>query len=161
MSASRAAFVGLRKNCYRSGKGMESEFLCRAVEEHAGRLDGHRRQGIRLGPRGFERIRSSEPGDTQVVFSLRVVRFEIGIADRPIRERGSWNLAVQATLVEIALVKTPVIAGEVNRPAADLTAVFNCFDDFRGLVLTLAKGDGLQLRIVCQSGLKSVLNFIV
>ena len=63
--------------------------------------------------------------DAQIIFGFRVVRLQVRIRDRPICQRRARHFAVKAALVEIALVKPPVIRSEVNDSAANLPPVLD------------------------------------
>jgi len=107
---------------------MQSETFRGAFKQHAGGLGGHRRKRIRLGTRRFERIRSSKPGDSEIVLGLCVVGLKIGIADGPIGKSSAAHIAIQAPLVKVTLMKSPVIGREMDSATAHLPSVFDCLE---------------------------------
>src|SRR5947209_3746958 len=130
---------------------MQPELSRRALEQDARRFHWHGRQRVRFRARPLERVRSREARNPEIVLGFRIVRLEIGVADRPVGERSARNITEEAALVKIALMEAPVITGEVYRAAAYLSSVFNGLEHLRRLVLVFAIGDWLQLRIVGQS----------
>ncbi len=89
------------------------------------------------------------------------MRFEVGVGQRPVGKGGPGDLAVEGTLAEIALVKAPVVGGEVDRAAAHLTAVSDGFERHGRFVFVAAVGDGLDARIVGEALAADVVNLVV
>src|SRR5713226_1897865 len=72
---------------------MPAELARGALENDPGRLHRQGRHGIGFRTRGIERAGTSEARDTDFPFNFRVVRLEVRVSDRPIREAGAGNRA--------------------------------------------------------------------
>src|SRR5207248_2846837 len=100
MRARAASMVRLRQNRDWSGKWMQSEFSRRTLKEDTRGFHGHRRQRIRFRAWSLERVRSRKARNPEIVFGFRIVRLEIGVADRPVGERSTWNITEEAALMK-------------------------------------------------------------
>ena len=121
----RPALVGLRQNRKRRRIGMPSQLACTPFQQDSGRLNGQRRQRIRLRARRVEGIGSRQTGNSHFPLRLGVVRFEVGIGDRPIGQTRAFDRSPAAALGKVDLVKTPVVPGELNRATSDTLPVLH------------------------------------
>ena len=114
MDAGRTATVVLRVDRHRRGKRVQAELACAALEQHAGGLHRQWRHRVRsrsprLGGRG-----PGETGDADLPVDFRVVGLELIVGKRPVGEPSAGDAAKTAVLVEVDVVKAPVVAGEVR-----------------------------------------------
>ena len=161
MYAGSSAAVLLRDDSQRRGKRVQAQLLGPTLEQHAGRFHRHRRQRIRLRARSVKWIRSAQTGYSKVPFSLGVVWLEIVVRDRPVAQIGARHRSQHGTLVKILGMETPVIRGEMDRPAAHHATVFDSLLLLRGIGRCFAKRIELFLGIVGEPGAKHDGDFIV
>ncbi len=143
---------------------MQPDFAGALLEQRAGGFHRQRRHGIWLGARRIEGARLAKPRHADFPLDLGVVGFEFLIADRPVREPGARNGAEQAPLIEVVLVKAPVIGGEVIAAAADHARVDERIAHVRagrGLRRIIPEGLRARRRIVGDATQVSVLELIV
>src|SRR5260370_20661417 len=107
MDAGAPSGARLRKNCDGRWKRMPAELARGALENHTGRLHRQWRHGIGLRTGGIERAGAGEARDTDFPFDFCVVRLEVRVGDRPIREAGSGNRADLAAPADIGFVVAP------------------------------------------------------
>ena len=97
IGAARPAVVGLRDDRARRRERVIAELLGAGFEQHAGLIDLQRRQRIFALARRLEHIAAVDllalqiaglARHAELVFGLVVERLELGIAQRPVDERG-------------------------------------------------------------------------
>ena len=123
IGAGRPALVVARDDGVRRLEGLIAECLRRCFEQTAGLIEIQRRQRELALAGRFERIAALDDlpvqisclaRNTEIVFGEVVIRFELGVGERPIGERGVFGDRLRAvafdglrTRAEIVLVKAP------------------------------------------------------
>lgn len=122
MHAGRAPAVGTREDRHRCRPGVPSELRCTSLAPHTLGLDRKRRKGISLAPPRLERV-AGLAGYPDLPLDLRVVRLEIRVGDRPVRNARSVRDAQTRGLFELDLREAPVVGRELHSPAPNDSAV--------------------------------------
>jgi len=104
---------------------MQAEFLRGSLKDDPGRFYRQRWQWIRLRTPRLKRIRSRQARNAELFFGLGVVRLEVRVRDRPIRQARSGYAAPLTLLLEVRFPEPPVIRREVHRSAPHLAPVLN------------------------------------
>jgi hypothetical protein len=110
------------------------------------------------------RVDAGLAGHTDVPVDLRVVRLELGVIERPVREAGTGNLPEHTALVEVDLAEAPVVGREVHRRAADAARVEQRWPHQRrdrGLVRRAAERLLVADRVDGESAEEPVLELVV
>src|SRR5437899_3767389 len=144
IDAGASSGARLRKNRHWRWERMPAELARGALENHTGRLHRQWRHGIGLRTRRIERAGAGQARDTDFPFDFRVVRLEVRVGDRPIREAGAGNRANLASLNEIDFVEAPEIRGEVHAGSANTPPV-------NKRALGLAFSSGVLRKVFCWS----------
>src|SRR2546428_13355244 len=118
---------------------MPAELSRGALENHPGRLHRQRRHRVRFRSWRIKRTGARPAGNSDLPFHFRVVRFEVVISDRPIRQGRAGDGANLAALDEIDLVESPEIRGKMYAGAADTPAINQCALRLGFFVRRLAK----------------------
>src|SRR5262249_45892813 len=114
-----AAAVRYRVDRHRRGKRMQAELAGTPFQQHSRRLHRQRWHRIWPGSRRLPRMGAREPGYADLPFDLGIVRLQLRIPDRPIREPCAGDTAEPAMLLEIDLPESPVIGSEMRAAATD------------------------------------------
>jgi Aldehyde dehydrogenase family len=72
---------------------------------------------------GSKRIRTGEARDPQLVLSLLVIRFKVGIRSRPVFEVGAFRVSVTGSHSEVLFMKTPRRGSVPGSSAAHLEGI--------------------------------------
>jgi hypothetical protein len=159
----RTAVIGLGDDRARRRERVVTELPGAALEIRARLIDLQRRERITAAPRRLEDVAPVDllalqiaglSGDADFVLGAIVIGFEIGVAQRPVDERGIFRNRRGAVALngvrahpEIVLVKSPGNGAVVNGAAAGLVSVVENLKRRRACIAIRAPGDGLALGI--------------
>ena len=159
----RTAVIGLGDDRARRRERVVTELPGAGLEIRARLIELQRRERIIAAPRRLEYIAPVDllalqiaglSGDAEFVFRAIIIGFEIGVAQRPVDERGilrdhrgAVTLDRMRAHPEIVLVKPPGNGAVMNGAAAGLVPVVENLKRRRACIAIRAPGDGLALGI--------------
>ena len=166
VGAARPPLIRLREDRARRRKRMIAQLARAGFEEHARLIHEQWRQRIFAAARRFEHVAAVDLASLQIarlarhaelVFGAIVEGLEIGVAQRPVGQRGilrnrrrSVALHRLRPRAEVVLVKAPRDRAVVDRAAACLIAVIQHRERIRARLRVRPPGDGLALRVRAQ-----------
>ena len=119
MDARRPAHVRLGNNRHGTRDRGQAKFFCRHFEQRTRALERQRRDRVGLRHRRKEGRIHAEARNPHLPFSLRVVRLELLVGDRPVRHAGAGRDGlVVRQLVELVRQVAPAAAPVGDGPAA-------------------------------------------